>query len=64
MIGLDLYTAHQDGALCNDTTGVYVRHGQWAGGVLKTVIAELAHGALGLPRQIRSRLAQLRPRLL
>ena len=35
MIGLDLYTVHPDGALCNDTTGFYVRHGQWAGGVLK-----------------------------
>lgn len=34
MIGLDLYTVHPDGALCSDTTGVYVRHGQWAGGVL------------------------------
>jgi len=35
MIGLDLYTIHPDGAMCNDTVGVYVRQGELAGGVLK-----------------------------
>lgn len=43
--GLDLHTHHPDGALCNDTTGVYVHHGRWAGGALKN--SECNTGAWG-----------------
>ena len=45
MIGLDLYTHHPDGAPCNDTVGIYLRHGQWAGGVLRN--SECTTGAWG-----------------
>lgn len=46
MIGLSIYTHHTtpDG-LCNDTAGLYVRHGEWAGGVLKN--SECRVGAWG-----------------
>lgn len=35
-LGLDLYTHHRvQGELCNDTTGVYVKHNGFAGGITK-----------------------------